>query len=82
MIGTCKLNNKSMRNLRRDTSYQCVIVDLYLIGVLEKEEAELLLGGGIPKGLCLPGGIKTEEEAPAKAPEAPIASDEEDTDEE
>lgn len=62
MMGSCKLNNKNMRNLRKDTVYQCVVVDLYLIGVIEKEEAEELLGCGIPRGLCLPSGIRPVDE--------------------
>ena len=83
MMGACRLNNKSMRNLRKDTVYQCLVVDLYLIGALEKEEAELLIGSGIPKGLCLPGGVKTiEEQAPAAEPTKPAATVTEDEDEE
>lgn len=56
MLGICKLNNKSMRNLRREQSYQCVMIDLALLGVISKKQCELLLGSGIPEGLCLPDG--------------------------
>lgn len=56
MIGTCRLNNKSMRNLRRSQEYQCMIIDLAMLGIVSKEEAEMLIGSGIPEGLILPNG--------------------------
>ena len=56
MLGACKLNNKSMRNIRREASYQCMAIDLAMLGVISKEECEMLIGCGIPKGLILPNG--------------------------
>ena len=56
MNGACKLNNKSMRGIRRDASYQCMVIDLAMLGVINKEECEMLIGAGIPKGLILPNG--------------------------
>lgn len=56
MMGTCRLNNKSMRNLRRSQEYQCMIIDLAMLGIVSKEEAEMLIGSGIPEGLILPNG--------------------------
>lgn len=56
MLGTCRLNNKTMRNIRRDQIYQCLVIDLTMLGVLSQEEAELLIGSGIPKNLLLPDG--------------------------
>ena len=56
MMGTCRLNNKSMRNLRRSQEYQCVVIDLAMLGIVSKEEAEMLIGSGIPEGLILPNG--------------------------
>ena len=56
MVGTCRLNNKSMRNLRRSQEYQCIVIDLAMLGIVSKEEAELLIGSGIPEGLILPNG--------------------------
>ena len=56
MLGTCRLNNKTMRNIRRDQTYQCLVIDLAMLGVLSQEEAELLIGSGIPKNLLLPDG--------------------------
>ncbi len=55
MTGACKLNNKSMRNLRKDHVYQCLVIDLCSAGVLSEEKAEQLLGCGIPKGLVVHG---------------------------
>lgn len=71
MTGACKLNNKMMRNLRRSPEYQCLTVDLAMLGVLSREECEMLIGSGIPKGLFLPNGtsaleVKKEGEAPKK----------------
>lgn len=56
MVGTCRLNNKSMRNLRRTAEYQCMVIDLAMLGILSKEECEMLIGAGIPDGLILPNG--------------------------
>jgi len=56
MVGTCRLNNKSMRNLRRSVEYQCMAIDLAMLGILSREECEMLIGAGIPDGLTLPNG--------------------------
>lgn len=56
MVGTCRLNNKSMRNLRRSPEYQCMAIDFAMLGILSKEECEMLIGAGIPDGLILPNG--------------------------
>lgn len=56
MLGMCKLNNKTMRNIRRDQTYQCLVIDLAMLGVVTQEEAEMLIGSGIPKNLILPDG--------------------------
>ena len=56
MLGSCRLNNKSMRNVRRTDTYQAIAIDLALLGVITKEECEMLLDGGIPSGITLPDG--------------------------
>ena len=56
MLGSCRLNNKSMRNVRRTDAYQAIAIDLALLGVITKEECEMLLDGGIPSGIVLPDG--------------------------
>ena len=56
MLGACRLNNKSMRGLRHESVYQCMAIDLAMLGVISKEECEMLIGSGIPKGLVLPNG--------------------------
>lgn len=56
MNGVCRLNNKSMRNTRRSEVYQTVIIDLMMLGVISKEKAQMLIGGGMPANLCLPNG--------------------------
>lgn len=70
MIGSCRLNNKSMRNVRRSDAYQAMAIDLALLGVISKEECEMLLDGGIPNGIVLPNGsagkLISEKDLPAK----------------
>jgi hypothetical protein len=56
MIGSCRLNNKSMRGVRRTEAYQAMAIDLAMLGVISKEECEMLIGGGIPDGIFLPNG--------------------------
>ena len=50
----CTLNNRLLENKRKDQLYQAIMVDLYLVGVIEKEQAEQLLGYEIPDYLSLP----------------------------
>ena len=69
MLGSCRLNNKSMRNVRRTEAYQAIAIDLALLGVISKEECEMLLDGGIPSGIVLPDGsskLMSEKELPPK----------------
>ena len=69
MLGSCRLNNKSMRNVRRTETYQAMAIDLALLGVITKEECEMLLDGGIPSGIVLPDGsskLASEEALPPK----------------
>lgn len=69
MIGSCRLNNKSMRNVRRTDTYQAIAIDLALLGVITKEECEMLLDGGIPSGIVLPDGsskLASEKDLPSK----------------
>ena len=56
MLGACRLNNKSMRGIRREAAYQCMAIDLAMLGVISKEECEMLIGSGIPKNVLLPNG--------------------------
>ena len=69
MLGSCRLNNKSMRNVRRTDTYQAIAIDLALLGVITKEECEMLLDGGIPSGITLPDGssrLESEKALPPK----------------
>lgn len=70
MLGACRLNNKSMRAIRREATYQTLAIDLAMLGVISKEECEMLIGSGIPKGLILPNGkagkLISEETLPPK----------------
>ena len=69
MLGSCRLNNKSMRNVRRTDAYQAIAIDFALLGVITKEECEMLLDGGIPSGIVLPDGsskLASEEALPPK----------------
>ena len=58
-----------MRNVRRTDAYQAVAIDLALLGVITKEECEMLLDGGIPSGITLPDGssrLESEKALPPK----------------
>lgn len=71
MTGTCRLNNKSMRNYRRDPLYQTIMVDLMLLGKISEKECEELIGSGVPRGLMLPGAPVTVA-APEPVEEKPV----------
>ena len=83
MLGACRLNNKSMRGLRHESVYQCMAIDLAMLGVISKEECEMLIGSGIPKGLVLPNGkagnLVSEKDLPEQPVEAEDTEDPEDT---
>lgn len=80
MTGVCRLNKKNMRNLRRDQVYQCLLVDLTMLGIVSKEECEMLLGSGIPKGLILPNGSAGNLVSEASLPEqGPVVTEPTDT---
>ena len=80
MLGACRLNNKSMRGLRHEPAYQCMAIDLAMLGVISKEECEMLIGSGIPKGLILPNGKAGNLVSEKDLPEQPVETeDTEDT---
>lgn len=61
-MARCTLNNMIMRNVRKTHAYQTVIVDLVLLGVVEKDTAEKLLGYTIPSYIGLPADVADTEE--------------------
>lgn len=79
MLGACRLNNKSMRGFRHEPVYQCMAIDLAMLGVISKEECEMLIGSGIPKGLILPNGKAGNLVSEKDLPEQPVET--EDTEE-
>lgn len=62
IMARCTLNNMIMRNVRKTHAYQTVIVDLVLLGVVEKDIAEKLLGYTIPSYIELPADVADIEE--------------------
>ena len=48
-----RLNNRMLRNMRREPEYQAVITDLTLLGVVTKEQAHKVLGYNVPDYLSL-----------------------------
>lgn len=56
MNGGCRLNNKSMRNIRKDATYQGLLMDLTMLGIISQKDCEMLLGSGIPQNITLPNG--------------------------
>lgn len=79
MLGACRLNNKSMRVIRREAAYQAIAIDLTMLGVISKEECEMLIGCGIPKGLVLPNGSVGNLVSEKDLPEQPVETDSEET---
>ena len=78
MTGACRLNNMNMRSYRREGAYQTLAIDLAMLGVISKEECEMLIGSGIPKGLRLPDGTPGKFISEENIPEQPVATDEPD----
>lgn len=50
-MARCKLTRMSLRNIRKDKQYQCIVIDFVRTGVISKSKAEELLGYTIPAGL-------------------------------
>ena len=75
MLGACRLNNKSMRGLRHEPVYQCMAIDLAMLGVISKEECEMLIGSGIPNGLVLPNGKAGNLVSEKDLPEQPVETE-------
>lgn len=65
-MARCTLNNMIMRNVRKTHAYQTALVDLALLGVVEKGTAEKLLGYEIPSYIELPADV-ADTELPADA---------------
>ena len=64
-----------MRNIRKDQVYQCLAVDLTMLGVISKEECEMLIGCGIPNYLVLPNNSKGNIISESDLPEQPVNTD-------
>ena len=63
-----RLNNRMLRNMRREPEYQAVITDLTLLGVITKEQAHKVLGYDVPDYLSLDavsGVVSTSTTTPA-----------------
>lgn len=80
MTGSCKLNNKIMRGYRRDPVYQAMAIDLAMLGVISKEECEMLIGSGIPSNIRLPDGSTGNLVSEKDLPEQPVESETDDAD--
>lgn len=50
-MARCKLTRMSLRNIRKDKQYQCIVIDFVRTGVISKSKAEELLNYSIPAGL-------------------------------
>lgn len=50
-MARCKLTRMSLRNIRKDKQYQCIVIDFVRTGVISKSKAEELLNYTIPAGL-------------------------------
>lgn len=50
----CRVNNVVLDNERKDNTYQSVIIDLALVGAIDQDKAEALLGYTISEKLRTP----------------------------
>ena len=48
-----RLNNRMLRNMRKEPEYQAVITDLTLLGIITEEQAHKVLGYDVPDYLSL-----------------------------
>jgi hypothetical protein len=53
-LGKSRVNNMYLQNQRKDISYEAVIIDLVLIGALDKKTYEGLTGKEFPSSVRLP----------------------------
>lgn len=63
------LNNMMMDNQRRNPLYQTIITDLAIVGAIDRDDAEMLLGYKIPSFLKTPDGQSLEDEKPVEKKE-------------
>ena len=61
-MARCTLNNMIMRNVRKTHAYQTALVDLVLLGVVEKATAEKMLGYTIPDYIALPDNVVVDDD--------------------
>jgi hypothetical protein len=62
MHSTARLNNRKMIAIRKDIMYEAIMTDLYLIGALEKEIVEKLIGRPVSEHLTSPIGNTVNDE--------------------
>lgn len=87
-MARCTLNNMIMRNVRKTHAYQTMLVDLVLLGVVEKRTAEELLGYEMPSYIAFPAGVAdtalpadvADDELPAGVADTELPADVTDTD--
>lgn len=83
-MARCKLTRMSLRNIRKDKQYQCIVIDFVRTGVISKSKAEELLNYTIPAGL-LEGSVAApdddEDEPGTGLLEGSVAATDDDEDE-
>lgn len=57
-----RINNRKMHAYRKDMLYEVIMTDLYLMGFLDKESVEKLVGHKVSEHLTSPVGNLFEEE--------------------
>jgi hypothetical protein len=55
---SCRFNDQRLKNARNEMSYEAVMIDLALTGVLDRDHVAKLLGYEIPSYLTPPAGFK------------------------
>ena len=76
MKDVARLNNRKLRALRKSEIYEAVLTDLYLIGALEQEVVEKIIGHKVHEHLTSPlEDIVEEDDDIVKKPETVIIGD-------
>lgn len=70
-----RLNNRMLRNMRKEPEYQAVITDLTLLGVITKEQAHRVLGYDVPDYLSLDAVSGVVSKSKSKSTTESVSSD-------
>ena len=73
-MARCKLTRMSLRNIRKDKQYQCIVIDFVRTGVISKSKAEELLNYSIPAGLLENSAYVPDNDDEPDTPDTPVTT--------